>query len=58
LKDLENKLVRKIFRSEIYEVRGGWRTLHIGELHCWHSSPYITGQINEEKIGEACSKHG
>jgi hypothetical protein len=29
----ENRVLRRIFDSKKVEVTGGWRTLHIEELH-------------------------
>jgi hypothetical protein len=38
----ENRLLRRIFGPKRDEVRGGWRKLHIEELHNWYSSQNIT----------------
>jgi hypothetical protein len=39
LRVFENRLLRRIFRSERDEVTGGWRKLHNEELHSLYSSP-------------------
>jgi hypothetical protein len=38
LKVFENKVVRKIFGPERYEVTGGWRKLHNKELHNFYAT--------------------
>ena len=38
---LENKVLRKIFRSKRDEIIGEWRKLHNAELHALYSSPNI-----------------
>jgi hypothetical protein len=41
LRVLENRLLRRIFRSKREEVEGSWRTLHNEELHKLYASPII-----------------
>jgi hypothetical protein len=42
---LENRVLRRIFGSKRDEVTGGWRKLHIEELHSLYSSPNIIRMI-------------
>jgi hypothetical protein len=35
----ENRVLRRIFGPKREEVAGGWRKLHIEELHSMYSSP-------------------
>jgi hypothetical protein len=41
LKAFENGVLRRIFVSKRYEVRGDWRKLHNEEFHNLYSSPSI-----------------
>jgi hypothetical protein len=47
---LKNRVLRKIFRPERYEITGGWRKLHNEELQILYSSPNIIGVIRSRKI--------
>jgi hypothetical protein len=37
----ENRALRRIFGPKVKEVAGGWRKLHIEELHNLYSSPDV-----------------
>jgi hypothetical protein len=37
----ENKVLRRIFRPKMDEVKGGWRNLHNEELRDSYSSPNL-----------------
>jgi hypothetical protein len=41
LKVFENRVLRRIFVPKRDEVVGGWRTLHVKELHNLYASPNI-----------------
>jgi hypothetical protein len=41
----ENRVLRKIFVPNRYEVKGEWRKLHNGELNELYSSPNIVRLI-------------
>jgi hypothetical protein len=41
----ENRVVRKIFGPNRYDITGGWRKLHNEELCDLYSSPSIVGVI-------------
>jgi hypothetical protein len=41
LRVFENRVLRRIFGTKRDEVTGGWRKLHIEELHGLYSSPSI-----------------
>jgi hypothetical protein len=41
LRQIENRVLRRIFGSERKEVTGGWRKLCSEELHSLYSSPDI-----------------
>jgi hypothetical protein len=41
----ENKVLRKIFRSERENVAGSWIQSHNGRLHNVYSSPYIIRMV-------------
>jgi hypothetical protein len=41
----ENRVLRRIFGPNRYEVRGSWRNIHNEELHNLHFSPSIIGMI-------------
>ena len=38
---LENKVLRKIFRTKIDKITGEWRKLHNTEVYASYSSPNI-----------------
>jgi PAS domain-containing protein len=46
LRVFENRILRRIFGSKREEVVGGWRRLHIRELHNLYASPNIVRVIN------------
>jgi hypothetical protein len=46
----ENRVLRKIFRPKRDEVTGGWRKLHIKELHNLHFSPSIIRMIKSRRM--------
>jgi hypothetical protein len=46
----ENKVLRKIFGPERFEVTGGWRELHNEELRNSYSSPSIIGIIKSRRM--------
>jgi hypothetical protein len=41
----EDRVLRRIFEPRRDEVMGGWRTLHIKEVHDLHSLPSTIGII-------------
>jgi hypothetical protein len=41
----ENRVLRRIVGPQREEVAGGWRRLHIEDLHNWHTSPNIIQMI-------------
>jgi hypothetical protein len=45
LRVFENRVLRRIFGPKRDEVTGGWRKLHIEELHSLYSSPSIVRVI-------------
>jgi hypothetical protein len=45
--------VLRIFGTKRDEVTGGWRKLHNGELHYYHSSPNIIRMIKSRRMGWA-----
>jgi hypothetical protein len=46
----ENRVLRRIFKSKIDEVMGGWRKLHNEELHNLYSSPSIIRMIKPRRM--------
>jgi hypothetical protein len=46
----EDRVLRRIFGPERYEVTGEWRKLHNEELHNLYSSPNIIRQIRSRKM--------
>jgi hypothetical protein len=53
LRVFENRVLRRIFRLERYEVTGDWRKLHIKEVHNLYISPYIIRKIISKEVGHA-----
>jgi hypothetical protein len=47
---VENRALRKIFRSMRDEVMGGWRKLHNEELHDLYSSPSVIRIIKSRRM--------
>jgi hypothetical protein len=59
LRVYENRMVRGIFRSEGYEIVGGWTKLHIEELHnCTSSETLSNDQVKQDEICRVCSTYG
>jgi hypothetical protein len=54
----ENRVLRRIFGQKRDEMIGGWRKLHIEELHNLYSSPSIVTKIKSRRMGRVCSTHG
>jgi hypothetical protein len=50
LRVLENRVLRRIFGLERYEVIGEWRTLHNEELNDFYSSPTIVRVIKSRRM--------
>jgi hypothetical protein len=50
-KVFENRVLRRIFRSKMDEIIGGWRKLHNDELHNFDSSPKIIRMIKSRRTG-------
>jgi hypothetical protein len=46
----ENRMLRRIFGTKRKEVAGGWKRLHIEELHNLYASPNIIGVIKLRSI--------
>jgi hypothetical protein len=46
----ENRVLRRIFGPKRDEVTGGWRKLHIEELHGLYSSPSIIRVIKARRM--------
>jgi hypothetical protein len=46
----ENRVLRRIFGTKGDEVTGGWRTLHIEELHNLYSSPSIIRMTKSRRV--------
>jgi hypothetical protein len=46
----ENRTLRRIFGPKRDEVTGGWRKLHIEELHDLYSSPSIIRMIKSRRL--------
>jgi hypothetical protein len=58
LRAFGNRLLRRIFGSKRYEVRGEWRRLHNEELNDLYCSPNIVRAIKSESVmGGACSMY-
>ena len=55
LRELDMRMLRKIFGPEEYKVRGDWRKLHIEELHNLYCSPTINWVIESTKWGKCRS---
>jgi hypothetical protein len=49
-KVINNRVLRKIFRSEREEVAGGWRNVHNEELHTLYSTSYIVRVIKTNSM--------
>jgi hypothetical protein len=47
LRMFENTELRSIFGTKRYNVTGGWRKLHNGDLHNLYSMPSIIRMINQ-----------
>jgi hypothetical protein len=45
-----NRALRKIFGPKRYEVTGGWRKLHNGELHDVYASPSVIRTIKSKRM--------
>jgi hypothetical protein len=50
LRVFENRVLRRIFGPKRDEVTGGWRKLHIEELHGLYSSPSIIRVIKARRM--------
>jgi hypothetical protein len=50
LRVFENRVLRRIFGPKRAEVMGGWRKLHIEELHNLYSSPSIIRMIKLRRM--------
>jgi hypothetical protein len=50
LRVFENRVLRRIFGPKRDEVTGGWRKLHIAELHGLYSSPSIVRVIKARRM--------
>jgi hypothetical protein len=46
----ENRMLGRMFGSEGGEVAGGWRRLHIEELHNLYTSPNIIMEIKSRSM--------
>lgn len=53
----ENRVLRRVFGPKREDVTGGWRKLHIDELHSLYSSPNAIMFIKSRKICGWCSPH-
>jgi hypothetical protein len=51
-------VLRRIFGPKRDEVTGGWRKLHIEQLHDFYSSPSQNYDVEEDEVGGACSTNG
>jgi hypothetical protein len=59
LRVFENRVLRKIFRSNKDEVTGEWRRLHNEQLHEMLLTKYYSSdQIKKNEMGKACGTHG
>jgi hypothetical protein len=50
LREIENRVLRRIFGSKRDEVTGEWRKLHNRELHNLYPSPDIIRQIKSRRM--------
>jgi hypothetical protein len=50
VKVFENKVLRRMFGPKRDEVTGGWRKLHIDELHDLYSSPNIIRMTKSRRM--------
>ena len=50
LRVFENKVLRKIYGAKKGEITGGWRKLHITELHALYSSPNIIRSLKSRRL--------
>jgi hypothetical protein len=50
LRVFENRVLRRIFGPNRYEVTGGWRKLHNEELHNLYSSPSVITMIKSSRM--------
>jgi hypothetical protein len=50
LRVFQNRVLRRIFGPKREEVTGGWRKLHIEELHNLYLSPYIIRMIKSRRM--------
>ena len=46
----ENKVLRKIFGANKYEITGKWRKLHNAEIHALYSSPNIIRSLKSRRL--------
>jgi hypothetical protein len=51
LRVFENRVLRRIFGPKRDDVTGGWRKLHIGDLHNQYFSPSIIRMIKSRMMG-------
>jgi hypothetical protein len=57
MRDFENRVLRRIFRSKRNQVTGDWRRLHDEELNSAYSSPNVFRVIKSRrmrKLGHVC----
>jgi hypothetical protein len=50
LRLLENRVLRRMFRSKRDDMTGGWRKLRNEELHNMYSSPSIIRMIKSSRM--------
>jgi hypothetical protein len=50
LRVFENRVLRRIFGPKKDKMTGGWRKLHIEELHNLYSSPSVIRMIKSRKM--------
>jgi hypothetical protein len=50
LEVFENSILRRILRSKRNEIMGGWRKLHVEELHDLYTSPDVIRMIKSRNI--------